>query len=267
MIELATNGNESFDGVNSIQTRKGTYLYKKGMVEVSRAGVKADESSESSVRATTSGAYKLPDIITFLQNETSLTRKTIVAILQSVNNLDSFKNNPLSYMNQAAKIINAIKNQLIVDGIEYTRTSDEYEQTLFSTETLNAYLGEKGNSVKVDESKQKTVYDYVVTDSSIEKDFARKAEMDDNVKFYIKLPDWFKIRTPLGPYNPDWALLYEEEDNEQHLYFIVETKGDTSFEQLRPHERAKILAGEKHFKAVDTDIKFKRVSDEAEIRG
>ncbi|MGV9077548.1 MULTISPECIES: hypothetical protein [Lactococcus] len=208
----------------------------------------------------------MPDIITFLQNETSLTRKTIVAILQSVNNLDSFKNNPLSYMNQAAKIINAIKNQLIVDGIEYTRTSDEYEQTLFSTETLNAYLGEKGNSVKVDESKQKTVYDYVVTDSSIEKDFARKAEMDDNVKFYIKLPDWFKIRTPLGPYNPDWALLYEEDD-EQHLYFIVETKGDTSFEQLRPHEQAKILAGEKHFKAVDTDIKFKRVSDEAEIRG
>lgn len=266
LIELAANGNESFDGVNSIQTRKGTYLYKKGMVEVSQAGVKADESSESSVRATTSGAYKLPDIITFLQNETSLTRKTIVAILQSVNNLDSFKNNPLSYMNQAAKIINAIKNQLIVDGIEYTRTSDEYEQTLFSTETLNAYLGEKGNSVKVDESKQKTVYDYVVTDSSIEKDFARKAEMDDNVKFYIKLPDWFKIRTPLGPYNPDWALLYEEDD-EQHLYFIVETKGDTSFEQLRPHERAKILAGEKHFKAVDTDIKFKRVSDEAEIRG
>lgn len=266
LIEFAAKGNESFDGVDSIQTRKGTYLYKKGMVEMSQAGVKADESSESSVRTTTSGAYKLPDIITFLQNETSLTRKTIVAILQSVNNLDSFKNNPLSYMNQAAKIINAIKNQLIVDGIEYTRTNDEYEQTLFSTETLNTYLGEKGNSVKVDESKQKTVYDYVVTDSSIEKDFARKAEMDDNVKFYIKLPDWFKIRTPLGPYNPDWALLYEEDD-EQHLYFIVETKGDTSFEQLRPHERAKILAGEKHFKAVDTDIKFKRVSDEAEIRG
>lgn len=266
LIEFAANGNESFDGVNSIQTRKGTYLYKKGTVEMSQAGVKADESSENSVQATTNGEYKLPDIITFLQNETSLTRKTIVAILQSVNNLDSFKNNPLSYMNQAEKIINAIKNQLIVDGIKYTRTDDEYEQTLFSTETLNAYLGDNGNSVAVDTDKQKTVYDYVVTDSSIEKDFARKAEMDDNVKFYIKLPDWFKIRTPLGPYNPDWALLYEEDD-EQHLYFIVETKGDTSFEQLRPHERAKILAGEKHFKAIDTDIKFKRVSDEAEIRG
>ncbi|MFG5465335.1 DEAD/DEAH box helicase family protein [Enterococcus faecalis] len=265
LIEYAVKGNESFDGIDSIQTRKGTYLYKKGMVEMSQAGVKADESSESSVRGTTLGAYKLPDIITFLQNETSLTRKTIVAILQSVNNLDSFKNNPLSYMNQAAKIINAIKNQLIVDGIEYKRIDDEYEQKLFTTETLNAYLGEKGNSVKVDETKHKTVYDYVVTDSTIEKEFARKAELDDNVKFYIKMPDWFKIRTPLGPYNPDWAILYETDD-EQRLYFIVETKGDISDEQLRPHERAKIKAGEKHFLAVDTAIKFKRVKDEAGIR-
>lgn len=264
LIELAVNGNESFDGLNSIQTRKGTYLYKKSLIELKQSGVKADDTNEGNIRVSTNTEYKLPDIITFLQNKTSLTRKTIVSILKSVSNLNSFKNNPLSYMNQAAKIINAIKNQLIVDGIEYTRIDDEYEQTLFSTETLNAYLGDRGNSVKVDKDKHKTIYDYVVTDSSIEKDFARKAELDDNVKFYIKLPDWFKIRTPLGPYNPDWALLYEDDD-EQHLYFIVETKGDTNFEQLRPHERAKILAGEKHFKAIDTDIKFKRVSDETDI--
>lgn len=265
LVEYAVKGNTSFNGLNSIQTRRGTYLYKKGFVEMTEAGVKADETNESSVRANTGGAYKLPDIITYLQNETNLTRKTIVAILQKVDNLDSFKNNPLSYMNQAVKIINIIKNQLIVDGIEYTRVDDEYEQKLFTTETLNAYLGENGNSVEVDTTKAKTLYDYVVTDSNIEKEFARKAEKDDNVKFYIKLPDWFKIRTPLGPYNPDWALLYEEND-EQHLYFIVETKGDISDEQLRPHERAKIKAGEKHFKAVDTDIRFKCVKDETEIR-
>lgn len=265
LIEYAIKGNESFDGINSIQTRKGTYLYKKGTIEMTEAGVNVDETNEGNVRVATRGAYKLPDIITFLQNETNLTRKTIVTILKSVNNLDNFKNNPLSYMNQAAKIINAIKNQLIVDGIEYTRIDDEYEQTLFTTETLNAYFGENGNSVKVDTTKNKTLYDYVVTDSSVERDFAKKAELDDNVKFYIKLPDWFKIRTPLGPYNPDWAVLYEEDD-EQHLYFIVETKGDVSDEQLRPHERAKIKAGEKHFQAVDTDIRFKRVKDESEIR-
>jgi type III restriction enzyme len=265
LIKDAVYGNELFDGINSIQTRKGTYLYKKADVKLTEAGVKADANSESSVRANTEGSYKLPDIITYLQNQTNLTRRTIVAILQKVNNLDCFKNNPLSYMNQSAKIINAIKNQLIVDGIEYTRVDDEYEQKLFTTKTLNAYLGENGNSIKVDKTKAKTLYDYVVTDSNVEKEFAYKAENDDNVKFYIKLPDWFKIRTPLGPYNPDWALLYEK-DEEQHLYFIVETKGDTSDEQLRPHERAKIKAGEKHFKAIDTDIRFKRVRDEYEIR-
>lgn len=264
LIELAIKGHGRIDGINSIQTRKGTYLYKKGMVEMGQAGIIADRSSIKNVRTATTEAYKLPDIITFLQNETNLTRKTIVKILRSVNNLESFKNNPLSYMNQAAKIINKFKNQLIVDGIEYKRIDDEYEQTLFSTEALNAYLGDRGNSVKVDENKHKTIYDYVVTDSNVEKEFARKAEMDENVKFYIKLPSWFKIRTPLGPYNPDWALLYEEDD-EQHLYFIVETKGNTNSEELRPREKCKIIAGEKHFKAVDTDIKFKLVKDELEI--
>lgn len=266
LIKYAIYGNGKYEGMDSIQTRKGTYLYKKGKVEMSQAGVKADESGESSVRAKTRGAYKLPDIVTFLQNETNLTRKTIVTILQSVNNLDSFKNNPLSYMNQAAKIINMFKNELIVDGIEYTSTKNTdheevYEQKLFTTETLNAYLGKNGNAVKVDTNKHKTVYNYVVTDSNIEKQFAHDAELDENVKFYIKLPDWFKIRTPLGPYNPDWAILYEKDD-EQHLYFIVETKGDVSPDQLRPHELDKMIAGEKHFKAVDTGIKFLPVSKE-----
>ena len=210
-------------------------------------------------------AYQLPDIITYLQNETNLTRKTIVSILKAVDNLEMFKNNPLAYMNQAAKIINTYKNQLIVEGIQYTKTDDAYEQSLFTTETLNAYLGENGNSVAVDKGKAKTLYDYVVTDSEVEREFARQAELDDNVKFYIKMPDWFKIRTPLGPYNPDWAMLYEEND-EQVLYFIVETKGDTNDDQLRPHELAKIIAGEKHFKAVSTDITFKRAKTEADVR-
>lgn len=265
LIKDASEGNSYLDGINSIETRRGTYLYKTGLLEMNEAGVTAQDGSESVVRATTGDSYQLPDIITNLQNETNLTRKTIVSILKAVDNLDMFKNNPLAYMNQAAKIINAHKNQLIVDGIQYTKTEDAYEQSLFTTETLNAYLGENGNSVAVDKDKAKTLYDYVVTDSDVEREFARQAELDDNVKFYIKMPDWFKIRTPLGPYNPDWAMLYEENE-EQVLYFIVETKGDISDEQLRPHERAKIKAGEKHFKAVSTDITFKRAKTEADIR-
>ncbi|SOB38652.1 DEAD/DEAH box helicase family protein [Latilactobacillus sakei] len=264
LIKDAVEGNVYQNGINAIETKKGTYLYTKGNLEITQAGIVSEEQANYNAGVSTSEVYQLPDIITYLQNETNLTRRTIVTILQSVNNLEMFKNNPLAYMNQAAKIINAHKNQLIIDGIEYKKTGDFYEQQLFSTETLNAYLGENGNSVEVNQDKAKTLYDYVVTDSEIERNFARNAELDDNVKFYIKLPAWFEIRTPLGPYNPDWALLYEEND-EQHLYFIVETKGDVSDEQLRPHERAKIIAGEKHFKAIDTAIRFKRVSSESEI--
>lgn len=265
LIGLAINGYKSIKGINSIQTRRGMYLYKKAKVKMKQAGVIADETNESDESIKNNYAYELPDIITFLQNETNLTRKTIVLILESANNLDSFRNNPLSYMTQVANIINLIKNKLIIDGIKYTRINDEYDQKLFTTETLNAYLGVNGNSVKVDDSKQKTIYNYVVTDSNIEREFVKQAELDDKVKFYIKLPNWFKVPTPIGSYNPDWAILYEK-GNAQHLYFIVETKGDVRYESLRPKEQEKIEAGIKHFKAVDPEIEFKCVSNESDIR-
>ncbi|ASD51137.1 DEAD/DEAH box helicase [Erysipelothrix rhusiopathiae] len=262
---VPSEGANGVIGINSIQTRKGTYTYTKADMEITDGGIVAEETADYSVKSTTTSAYQLPDIITFLQNATSLTRKTIVAILSKVNNLNMFENNPLAYMNQVARIINAHKEQLIVDGIEYRRVDDYYEQSLFTSKTLEAYLGSNGNSFKVDDQKAKTLYDHIIVDSAVEKDFARDAELDDNVKFYVKLPDDFKIRTPLGNYNPDWAVLYEEE-NEQRLYFILETKGNTDPQQLRASERNKIIAGEKHFKAIDTDIRFKVINKEKEIR-
>ncbi|MCG4282295.1 restriction endonuclease [Lacticaseibacillus saniviri] len=264
LIEEVVKGTGGLESLNAIKTKKASFIYSKANLQINQAGILSDEDAKYSVGSLDDAPYQLPDIITFLQNETNLTRKTIVGILTSVDNLDMFKNNPLAYMTQAAKIINAHKNQLIVDGIKYTKTDEYYDQSLFSTETLYAYLGPNGNSVKVDEEKGKTVYDYVVTDSEVEREFARSAEKDENVKFYVKLPDWFTIRTPLGPYNPDWALLYEEDDK-QELYFVVETKGDISSEQLRPHEYAKIKSGEKHFQAISTDIKFRRLSRESDL--
>ncbi|EOH95249.1 DEAD/DEAH box helicase family protein [Enterococcus pallens] len=265
LIHNVLEGTSSLDGINMISTRHSTYKEELVKLDVKQSGIDIVDETFTQYSGKQSDIYALPDIVSFLQNETKLTRKTIVSILKGSKNLELFKNNPLSYMNQAAKIINAHKNQLIIDGIKYMKKENEvYEQSLFTTETLNAYLGENGNSIKIDTNKNKTIYDYVVTDSNVEKDFAKEAEADERVKFYIKLPDWFKIRTPLGPYNPDWALLLEEE-NEQRLYFIVETKGDSSSDQLRFHERGKIISGKKHFQAVDTDIKFKVVSKESEV--
>src|SRR5690606_20697351 len=102
-------------------------------------------------------------------------------------------------------------------------------------------------------SDNRSPYDYVIVDSKIEREFAQSCELDPNIKFYIKLPSEFKIKTPLGNYNPDWALSIEE-DGKERLYFIVETKGSIAEEDLRATELGKIRCGEKHFAAINTGI-------------
>ena len=101
----------------------------------------------------------------------------------------------------------------------------------------------------------KSVFDHVVYDSTVEEEFARSFELSDDVKVYAKLPGWFKIDTPLGGYNPDWAVLVDT-DGEERLYFVVESKGSLVTDALRPTEQAKIDCGREHFKALDTDVEF-----------
>ena len=109
---------------------------------------------------------------------------------------------------------------------------------------------------------EKSVYEYVVYDSDNEASFVERFENNESIKLYAKLPDWFKINTPIGTYNPDWAVLMEK-DGDQRLYFVLETKAGTKdqllFESLRDKEKAKILCGEAHFKALDTDVQFKTI--------
>jgi type III restriction enzyme len=100
---------------------------------------------------------------------------------------------------------------------------------------------------------QKSPYDYVVYDSNIESELAADFELNDNISVYAKLPNWFKIDTPLGTYNPDWAILWKDGSEEQ-LYFVVESKGSTSLFDLRPKEQGKIKCGEKHFEALDSKM-------------
>jgi len=101
----------------------------------------------------------------------------------------------------------------------------------------------------------KSVYDHIVYDSTTESDFAKELEANENVKLYTKLPDWFKIDTPLGSYNPDWAVLFQR-DGEERLYFIVETKSTLFSEERRGTENSKIACGERHFEALATSVQF-----------
>lgn len=157
-------------------------------------------------------------------------------------------------MLEAARIINAAKRLAMVDGVKYEKleTEEVYDQSLFNQEEIESY---EDSVVKV--SDNRSPYDHVIVDSNIERAFAESCEQDPNVKFYIKLPADFKIKTPLGNYNPDWALSVEE-DGKEKLYFIVETKGSTASEDLRKTELQKIRCGKKHFAAINTGITFKQ---------
>ncbi len=225
-------------------------IYSKAKVNVSISGVDATETLHQTVLATDM-KETLPDIITYLQNRTNLTRRTIVDILIKSNTLHLFKKNPQAYMEDTAKVIISVMKTMIVDGIKYTKLgeSEFYAQELFDTEELTGYL--ERNMV---ESK-KSVYSYVVYDSQVEKSFAESFEQNNSVKVYAKLPDWFKVSTPLGSYNPDWAVLVED-NGQNKIYFVVETKGNIFVDALRPTEAEKIKCGEKHFEALGEAAKF-----------
>lgn len=194
--------------------------------------------------------YELPDIITELQNRTNLTRKTIVKILLECKRLDDFKNNPQKFIEEVSKIILRQMRLILRAGIRYHKIDDDYYAVeLFENEELQAYLND--NAIK----SSKSPFDYVVYDSDIEHSFARRFEADESVKVYVKLPGWFKIETPIGSYNPDWAAVINK-DGEEKLYFVIETKGTDIEEFLRLPEIAKIEFARKHFEALDEEVEF-----------
>ncbi|HLR68192.1 MAG TPA: DEAD/DEAH box helicase family protein [Virgibacillus sp.] len=245
-----------------LEVRISKLQFWKVTQEFRYSGVEKIKEKNNSFAVSDAQYKEAPDILSFLQNETNLTRRTIIETLKRSGTLRDFKRNPQMYMMETAKILNAAKREMMVDGIKYERMKEEvaYDQSLFlKDELIESYIDDV-----VAANDARTLYNYTICDSSVEKDFAEQCEQDKDVKFYIKLPSWFKVATPLGDYNPDWALLKEEFGKEK-LYFIVETKGDTTKQELRPNERAKIRCGEKHFEALDTGVEFKKTSEYAEV--
>lgn len=235
---------------NSLVVGRARFTYRKVVAEIDRGGIHAEEVMERE-GVFESQDYELPDIITYLQNETNLTRRTLVEILKTCGRLEEFKNNPQKFVEQVSSIIKHQMRLFIVDGIKYEKIGDEYyyAQQLFADEEVKGYLGE--NLIE----SQKSIYNYVKYDSNVEAGFATRFELSDDVKVYAKLPDWFKIDTPLGSYTPDWAVLVEI-DGQEKLYFVVETKGSLFTDALRPTEQAKIECGRAHFKAMGNDVEF-----------
>ena len=222
--------------------------FRKADIAIGKGGVEATETKVGESVTIYEKDIELPDIITDLQDKTQLTRKSIVQILRDSRRLQDFLRNPQQFMDYCADAINRTKRLVLVDGIKYTRIGDDhfYAQELFQQEELKGYLK---NTLET----QKSVYTHVVYDSGgVEKSFAEDLEKNEKVKVYAKLPAWFKVPTPLGTYNPDWAVVIEDEGDEK-LYFVVETKGSTWWDNLRHLEGAKIKCGKKHFDEIARD--------------
>ncbi len=230
---------------------KGKFVTRKIKLAITEGGVQEDENTlRESMRLMDQTVSTLPDIVTYLQNETGLTRQSIAAILQKSDRLEAFKKNPQAFIESVIDIIRNEMRLMLVDGIKYKRIDqDMWCQELFENKELQGYL----NSNLL-ESK-KSPYDYVIYDSVVERDMAQRLESSENVKVFTKLPSWFKIDTPLGAYNPDWALVWDD-GNEQKLYFVVETKGGLFDNSVKITEQAKINCGIKHFEAINTGVKL-----------
>ena len=188
------------------------------------------------------------DLVGKLVESTGLTRKTIIQILKGIekNIFDQFHHNPEEFILKAADLINDEKATAIIEHITYDALDDRYDTDIFTDPTIKGKLDV--NAMKT----QRHLYDHVVFDSTNERTFAEKLDTSKEVAVYVKLPNSFFISTPVGHYNPDWAIAFYE-GKVKHIYFVAETKGSMSSLQLRLVEEAKIHCAREHFKAISGD--------------
>lgn len=211
---------------------------------VSGASFVKEESASYGVTITANANVKY-DLIGKLVDETGLTRKAVIAILQGVKPFvfDQFKDNPEEFIVKAAALINDEKATAIIEHITYDVLDEHYGMDVFTDPTIKGKLGVNAMKAK------KHLYNHIVYDSSNERDFATDLDTNTDVAVYVKLPDGFYISTPVGHYNPDWAIAFYE-GKVKHIYFVAETKGSMSSMQLRLIEASKIHCAREHFKAI-----------------
>ena len=219
---------------------------KESLLEGSSFSKKKSEmySQDKQVRANSAVKY---DLVGKLVEETGLTRKAVIAILTGIQPVvfNQFRENPEEFIIKASSLINDQKATAIIQHITYHVLDDRYDTDVFTDPTLKGRLGT--NAMK----SEKHLYDHILYDSTNERDFAKDLDVDSHVAVYVKLPDGFYISTPVGRYNPDWAIAFYE-GTVKHIYFVAETKGSMRSMQLRDIEKAKIHCAREHFKAISS---------------
>lgn len=211
--------------------------------------------------------YAIPDFVAYIQSKTELTRDTITQIIIQSGRLAEIFSNPQLFMDTVVRLIQQEFDRIKINGIRYEKMGGTvYEMKLFEAAEIEQYLE---NLIAVKE-QAKTLYNYVPIDSlsTPEKKFAEDCDSRDDILFYVKLPKTFRIKTPVGPYNPDWALIKKEDGEETSIYFVAETKDPEAAKNrtlLRDTERMKIACAEKHFKVID-NVHYKVVGSVSELK-
>lgn len=218
-------------------------IKSKEALETAGSFVKEAASTYGSKNAVSSNVKY--DLVGKLVDETGLTRKAIIQILQGIESavFNQFKDNPEEFIIKAASLINDEKATAIIEHITYDVLDEKYDINVFTDSTIKGRLGT--NAMKAN----KHLYDHIVYDSTNEKNFASELDINSDVAVYVKLPDGFYISTPVGRYNPDWAIAFYE-GTVKHIYFVAETKGSMNSMQLRLIEESKLHCAREHFKAI-----------------
>ena len=250
LIEKAINALDSNLRVSKIyfkiETGEMSEIKSKNSLQAGEAFAKSEtDSYRTSVSAITNVKY---DLIGKLVAATGLTRKTVAAVLKGIQKpvFDQFKDNPEEFIIKAAALINDEKATAVIEHITYNILEDRYDNNIFTDSTIKGQLGVTAMKT------QKHLYDHVVYDSENERKFAEELDTDKNVAVYVKLPNGFYISTPVGHYNPDWAIAFYE-GTVKHIYFVAETKGSMSSMQLRDIEKAKIHCAKVHFSKISNE--------------
>ena len=247
----------------------GDVIVEMGSIEVRRprvvvrlAGVRAKAHedlfqaihySDASVAIDLEGRYPVPNLVGVIENLMEATsppmrvgRRTILSMLKGAPEPKAMLENPHEFAGGLVRLIKAKLADQLVSGIKYERDGAFYDQTLFD-DIIDAFTANVVPSEAHGGAGGTHLYDGVDTDSNIERDFAQGLELDARVKFYIKLPGWFKVATPVGAYEPDWAIVMDDGAGGDLLYLLRETKGTLDPNALRPDEHRKVICGRRHF--------------------
>ncbi len=245
----------------NLKVHRGKIIYVKRDIHIWGSGLTSDDSkTENQSYNLEYQVEKLPDIVGYIQNQTKLTRRSIVKILTKISRLEYFKINPQKFIEGCVDIISEQMRLHIVDGIKYQKIggNEYFSQELFKNKELFGYLEANLNK------SSKSPHEYVLCESKTESNLSKQFEQSRNISVYAKLPSWFKIDTPLGTYNPDWVISWKQEDEEK-IYFVVESKGSTSKKDLRPLEHSKYKCGKSHFTALGLTLELAK--DLSDIEG